>query len=65
MKHKPYKKLKGILREKEITYRNLAEILGVTEASVCQKINGKSDFYISEINVICNSLSVDTDIFLN
>jgi len=47
-KHTGYPRLKGALREKGLNYHQTAESLGVSDASLCQKINGYSDFYIQE-----------------
>ena len=46
--HQPYNKLKGAIREKELTYADVAQILGISKATLCRKINGESDFYMSE-----------------
>lgn len=46
--HKPYNKLKGALREREMTYSDVAKILSISKATLCRKINGDSDFYLSE-----------------
>jgi hypothetical protein len=45
-------KLKGILREKGITYAQCAKAIGKTENSFQLKINGKSPFYIDELNTL-------------
>lgn len=46
--HAPYAKLKGAIREKGLNYGMLATALGISVTSICNKINGTSDFYISE-----------------
>lgn len=65
MKHKPYLKFKGYLREKQLTYSDLAELLAVRTSTISQKINGQSDFYLSEVCVICNKFGIDCSFFLN
>lgn len=63
--HKPYNEFKGALRAKNLTYANVAELLNISETSVGFKINGKSDFYISEVEKILNAYNLQLDIFLN
>ena len=46
--HEPYNKLKGFMRENGIIYSHIAELLGVTPTTVSQKVNGQSDFTVSE-----------------
>ena len=65
IKHEPYKRFKGFLCEKGLTYLDIARELGISEASVNKKINGVSDFYISQIELLENVLGVDHHIFLN
>lgn len=62
--HKPYNGLKGALRARNLTYANVAELLDISEAAVGHKINGKSDFYISEVEKILNAYNLKLDIFL-
>ena len=61
--HEPYRKFKGFLRENEITYKNVAELLGISTQSTCDKINGKSDFFVSETDKICSMWNVDKNFF--
>lgn len=62
-------KLKGKLREKKKTYAECARAIGVTITTFSNKINGKSDFDIVEINELSNYLNLTEteamDIFLN
>ena len=46
--HEPYNKLKGALRERGMTYDDISQMLGISKATLCRKINGESDFYVSE-----------------
>ena len=41
--HEPYKKFKGFIREKGITYNDIAHLLGITTSTVSMKVNGYSD----------------------
>ncbi len=62
--HEPYMKLKGVLREKNLKYSDIAKTLGISETGVGFKINGKSDFYISEVKTLQQEYGFETDIFL-
>ncbi len=61
--HAPYSKFKGWLRENGLTYSDLANLLGLNESTVSFKINGQSDFYLSEIRVIKQKYHLTSDIF--
>lgn len=62
--HRPYNEFKGALRARNLTYANVARLLNISETAVGYKINGKSDFYISEVEKILNSYNLKLDIFL-
>lgn len=62
--HKPYKKLKGFLCERCLTYEQIGQVLGVTPTTVSQKINGYSDFYLSEVQKIQAAFGATNDIFV-
>lgn len=62
MLHEPYYKLKGKLREKNITYDELANELGISKSTLCRKICGISDFYISEVAKI-ETLGIPNNVF--
>lgn len=61
--HKPYKKLKGFLREKSLTYSDVASLLGLTTGTVSMKVNGYSDFYLSEQKALEDQYGAQGDIF--
>lgn len=63
--HKPYNKLKGSLREKGLTYSDVATTLGISETAVGLKINGKSDFYLSEVESLCARYAFGLENFLS
>lgn len=62
--HKPYNRFKGFLREKGLTYCDIADLLGVTPSTVSMKINGYSDFYLSEQRIIKFKYQINEDIFI-
>jgi len=61
--HNPYAKFKGWLRSNNLTYKEIAELLGVSVTTVSAKINGQSDFLLSEIQAIRKHYRLDSDIF--
>lgn len=63
--HEPYQKLKGLIRENGLTYDDLALVLGVAKSTISMKINGQSDFSLSEAKVIQQHYKVGPEIFLN
>ena len=64
LKHKPYNRLKGDLREKGITYSNVATLLNISETAFSHKINGISDFYITEMEQIISQYGISHTSFL-
>lgn len=62
MLHQPYNKLKGVLREKDLTYEDVSKILGISKATLCRKINGGSDFYLSEVSKM-ESIGIPDSVF--
>lgn len=61
--HEPYDKFKGWLRSNRMTYADLAELLGLSEATISLKINGQSDFLLCEIQKIMATYDLQSDIF--
>ncbi len=61
--HKPYSKFKGWLRENNLTYADIADFLGINQTTVALKINGHSDFLLSEIQALKDEFSLDSNIF--
>lgn len=61
--HAPYTAVKNALAGKGITYKDVANALNLTEATVQQKLNGGSDFYISEQVKLCNTFNLDPLLF--
>lgn len=61
--HMPYNKFKIWLKDNGITYDKIAKLLGVTSTCVMYKINGQSDFLLSEIQLIKNTYGIKDDIF--
>lgn len=62
---KGYPKLKGYLKEKGITQDEAAKVLKIKMKQFNNKLNGRSDFTMSEVRIICEWLEIKADIFLN
>lgn len=60
---KGYPKLKGVLAEKHIKNVEIARLLGKSNASVTNKLNGNNgiDFKASELKLICETYDIDAN----
>lgn len=56
-------KLKGLMKEKQITQAELAEKLGIKPCTVNQKLNGKRVLSLDEAEAIAEVLGIDTGDF--
>ncbi len=56
-----YSKLRGIIREKFKTQEKFAAELGISSASLSEKLNEKSDFSHSEIVLFCKKLGIQAE----
>ena len=61
--HAPYGRFKGWLKENNVKYGELAELLGINVTTVTLKINGQSDFYLSEVRKMMDSYGLESKIF--
>lgn len=61
--HKPYRNFKGWLRSQNLTYKDIANLLGLSTATVSAKINGQSDFSLSEVKMMKCEYNLDSNIF--
>lgn len=60
-KFKELSKLKGLLREKNITYKKIASLIGINYTTFSDKINGYSVFTLNETNNIIQQLQIGKD----
>lgn len=61
--HPPYNRFKVWLKDNAITYSTIATLLGITPTSVMNKINGQSDFLLSETQLIKSEYRLTDEIF--
>lgn len=47
-----YSKLKGLMVEKRITQQELAQVLKITASALNYKINGRTDFSVTEAKLV-------------
>lgn len=62
LKHHPYSKLKGLLAERGLKQKFLADLLGLSPITINQKINGTLEFTYTEAEIVCDALNVSTEI---
>lgn len=58
-------KLKGLLAEKGIAYKECASELGISDFQFRMKINGKTDFWVSEILILYKFLKLTNEEFVS
>lgn len=63
LKHPPYITFKRTLAALGKTYSDVAEVIGTTASTVQLKINGYSDFYLSEQKAICEAFGIESAVF--
>lgn len=52
------KKFRSVLILKGITYKDIAELLNINVTTLYRKLNGESDFYRNEIDIIAKHLKL-------
>ena len=53
------RKIKARIVELGLTQRDVAEYMGVSRQTLTDKLNGKKDFKLSEIEAICRKLEIE------
>ena len=64
MKERKYRELvelKGLIRQKKMTYQGLADLMGISLSALCDKINGFSIFLLTEVAQIAKILEISID----
>jgi len=61
--HEPYTNFKNWIRANNLNYNKIGDFLGISAVAVCRKINGQSDFTLSEINALKKKYNLKSDIF--
>ena len=55
---------KAYMIANNIRQKEIAELLGISITSVNMKLNGKQDFSLAQVRVLCEKYGVSADIFL-
>lgn len=56
---KRYAKLRGRMAEKNVTQEKLAKELGISKATMNNRLNGKSEFGLKELQIIFQILDLE------
>lgn len=56
---------KAWLAVNRVRQLDIAELLQVTPQTVCKKVNGLSNFTVSDVKKICEHYGVSSDIFFD
>lgn len=59
------KKFKGWCAAHNVKAKDIADLLGITYNNVNEKINGKQNFTLPQIKIICEKYDISADIFLS
>ena len=54
-------RLRGKMRERGITVREIADYIGISETSMIHKLQGKTQFKAYEMQTICERLDIPAD----
>lgn len=57
-------KLKGLMAEHDCNRKQIADLLGINESTLKNKLYGKSDFKFAEVQKLADFFKVDINIFL-
>jgi antitoxin component HigA of HigAB toxin-antitoxin module len=57
-------KFKGWCAAHDVKVKDIAELLGIHANNASEKINGKQNFTLPQIKVICEKYGISADIFL-
>ena len=55
---------KAYMLAHNIRQKEVADLLGISITSVNQKLNGRQDFSLAQVRVLCETYGVSADIFL-
>ena len=58
-------KIKGKLKENNLTYEDISMTLGISRTTFNEKINGKKKFYIDEIKELSKKLNLTDEEKIN
>ena len=59
------RKLKALMVEYDNNRKQIADLLGINESTLKNKLSGKSDFKFNEVKLLADHFKVDINIFLD
>ncbi|MBR2549433.1 MAG: helix-turn-helix transcriptional regulator [Clostridiales bacterium] len=57
------KKFKGYMAEHDIKQAEIAEILGIAQENVNAKVNGRQEFTLAQVRILCQHYGIRADDF--
>ena len=63
LRHPPYSRFQGYLKENGIKLDEIAKLIGKTVSRVSTNNNGYTDYKYDEVKKICEHLNISADIF--
>lgn len=57
------KRFKGYMAEHDISQTEIAEILGIAKENVNAKVNGRQDFTMAQVRILCQHYGISADDF--
>lgn len=57
-------KFKAWMAENRISQKEIMELLDLSMTSINKKVNGKEDFTLPQIRIICDKYNISSEIFL-
>lgn len=55
------KRFKGYMAEHDISQKELADLLGITQENVNAKVNGRQEFTLAQVKIICQKYGISAD----
>ena len=59
-----YGDFKAFLAKNNIQHKEVAEVLNITPQTLSMKMNGKMEFSVPQIRILCNKYNISADVFL-
>ena len=59
-----YGEFKAFLAKNNIQHKEVAEALNITPQTLSLKMNGKMEFSVPQIRILCNKYNISADVFL-
>ena len=57
------KRFKGYMAQHDTKQSEIAELLGITQENVNAKVNGRQDFTLAQVKILCHHYDISADDF--